>query len=162
MSCLQGGPYISDDVRALFFIKCNTYLTRRISEYWLWWWAQSFASLFLVPGQPLNFKAEPESETSILLSWTPPRSDTIASYELVYRDGDQGEEVRVINLSFVGKIYMKRGPWPKQPKWVFGAFEDGSQKKKKTIVIDKMLFDLVFQARYYSIIRSQQNKAYMR
>ncbi|NP_001355920.1 receptor-type tyrosine-protein phosphatase delta isoform 5 precursor [Mus musculus] len=45
-----------------------------------------------VPGQPLNFKAEPESETSILLSWTPPRSDTIASYELVYRDGDQGEE----------------------------------------------------------------------
>lgn len=50
----------------------------------------------LVPGQPLNFKAEPESETSILLSWTPPRSDTIASYELVYRDGEQGEEVRLI------------------------------------------------------------------
>nr|XP_034358747.1 receptor-type tyrosine-protein phosphatase delta isoform X13 [Arvicanthis niloticus] len=48
-----------------------------------------------VPGQPLNFKAEPESETSILLSWTPPRSDTIASYELVYRDGDQGEEHRI-------------------------------------------------------------------
>nr|XP_021505588.1 receptor-type tyrosine-protein phosphatase delta isoform X6 [Meriones unguiculatus] len=48
-----------------------------------------------VPGQPLNFKAEPESETSILLSWTPPRSDTIASYELVYRDGEQGEEQRV-------------------------------------------------------------------
>ncbi|XP_032758492.1 receptor-type tyrosine-protein phosphatase delta isoform X33 [Rattus rattus] len=48
-----------------------------------------------VPGQPLNFKAEPESETSILLSWTPPRSDTIASYELVYRDGDPGEEQRI-------------------------------------------------------------------
>nr|XP_032659289.1 receptor-type tyrosine-protein phosphatase delta isoform X37 [Chelonoidis abingdonii] len=48
-----------------------------------------------VPGQPLNFKAEPESETSILLSWTPPRSDTISSYELVYKDGDQGEEQRV-------------------------------------------------------------------
>ncbi|XP_041488263.1 receptor-type tyrosine-protein phosphatase delta isoform X40 [Microtus oregoni] len=48
-----------------------------------------------VPGQPLNFKAEPESETSILLSWTPPRSDTIASYELVYRDGEQGEEQRI-------------------------------------------------------------------
>ncbi|XP_040613210.1 receptor-type tyrosine-protein phosphatase delta isoform X36 [Mesocricetus auratus] len=48
-----------------------------------------------VPGQPLNFKAEPESETSILLSWTPPRSDTIASYELVYRDGEQGEEERI-------------------------------------------------------------------
>ncbi|XP_074788746.1 receptor-type tyrosine-protein phosphatase delta isoform X16 [Athene noctua] len=45
-----------------------------------------------VPGQPLNFKAEPESETSILLSWTPPRSDTISSYELVYKDGEHGEE----------------------------------------------------------------------
>lgn len=49
----------------------------------------------LVPGQPLNFKAEPESETSILLSWTPPRSDTISSYELVYKDGEHGEEQRV-------------------------------------------------------------------
>uniref|UniRef100_A0A8C3XHX5 Receptor-type tyrosine-protein phosphatase S n=1 Tax=Cyanoderma ruficeps TaxID=181631 RepID=A0A8C3XHX5_9PASS len=48
-----------------------------------------------VPGQPLNFKAEPESETSILLSWTPPRSDTISSYELVYKDGEHGEEVSV-------------------------------------------------------------------
>nr|XP_051714086.1 receptor-type tyrosine-protein phosphatase delta isoform X22 [Oryctolagus cuniculus] len=48
-----------------------------------------------VPGQPLNFKAEPESETSILLSWTPPRSDTIANYELVYKDGEQGEEQRI-------------------------------------------------------------------
>ncbi|KAM6182615.1 receptor-type tyrosine-protein phosphatase delta isoform 11-T11 [Erethizon dorsatum] len=48
-----------------------------------------------VPGQPLNFKAEPESETSILLSWTPPRSDTIASYELVYKDGEHGEEQRI-------------------------------------------------------------------
>uniref|UniRef100_A0A669QC75 Receptor-type tyrosine-protein phosphatase S n=1 Tax=Phasianus colchicus TaxID=9054 RepID=A0A669QC75_PHACC len=48
-----------------------------------------------VPGQPLNFKAEPESETSILLSWTPPRSDTISSYELVYKDGEHGEEHRV-------------------------------------------------------------------
>ncbi|XP_060988758.1 receptor-type tyrosine-protein phosphatase delta isoform X15 [Dama dama] len=48
-----------------------------------------------VPGQPLNFKAEPESETSILLSWMPPRSDTIASYELVYKDGEHGEEQRI-------------------------------------------------------------------
>ncbi|XP_051498234.1 receptor-type tyrosine-protein phosphatase delta isoform X25 [Apus apus] len=48
-----------------------------------------------VPGQPLNFKAEPESETSILLSWTPPRSDTISSYELIYKDGEHGEEQRV-------------------------------------------------------------------
>lgn len=60
----------------------------------------------LVPGQPLNFKAEPESETSILLSWTPPRSDTISSYELVYKDGEHGEEVseetiRLLNLWWV-------------------------------------------------------------
>ncbi|XP_036710197.1 receptor-type tyrosine-protein phosphatase delta isoform X30 [Balaenoptera musculus] len=48
-----------------------------------------------VPGQPLNFKAEPESETSILLSWTPPRSDTIANYELVYKDGEHGKEQRI-------------------------------------------------------------------
>uniref|UniRef100_A0A8D0GCX0 Receptor-type tyrosine-protein phosphatase S n=1 Tax=Sphenodon punctatus TaxID=8508 RepID=A0A8D0GCX0_SPHPU len=48
-----------------------------------------------VPGQPLNFKAEPESETSILLSWTPPRTDTISNYELVYKDGDQGAEQRI-------------------------------------------------------------------
>ncbi|XP_004373548.1 receptor-type tyrosine-protein phosphatase delta isoform X4 [Trichechus manatus latirostris] len=48
-----------------------------------------------VPGQPLNFRAEPESETSILLSWTPPRSDTIANYELVYKDGEHGEEQRI-------------------------------------------------------------------
>ncbi|XP_068091446.1 receptor-type tyrosine-protein phosphatase delta isoform X39 [Hyperolius riggenbachi] len=45
-----------------------------------------------VPSQPLNFKAEAESETSILLSWTPPRSDTISSYELYYKEGDQTEE----------------------------------------------------------------------
>ncbi|KAG8455154.1 hypothetical protein GDO86_001382 [Hymenochirus boettgeri] len=45
-----------------------------------------------VPSQPLNFKAEPESETSILLSWTPPRSDTISSYDLYYKEGDHTEE----------------------------------------------------------------------
>ncbi|XP_039212073.1 receptor-type tyrosine-protein phosphatase delta isoform X39 [Crotalus tigris] len=48
-----------------------------------------------VPGQPLNFKAEPESETSILLSWTPPRSDTISNYDLVYKDGEHSEEQRI-------------------------------------------------------------------
>ncbi|XP_072260373.1 receptor-type tyrosine-protein phosphatase delta isoform X27 [Pyxicephalus adspersus] len=46
-----------------------------------------------VPSQPLNFKAEAESETSILLSWTPPRSDTILNYELYYKEGDQAEEL---------------------------------------------------------------------
>ncbi|XP_063311189.1 receptor-type tyrosine-protein phosphatase delta isoform X3 [Pelobates fuscus] len=45
-----------------------------------------------VPSQPLNFKAEAESETSILLSWSPPRSDTIANYELYYKEGEHGEE----------------------------------------------------------------------
>ncbi|XP_075452475.1 receptor-type tyrosine-protein phosphatase delta isoform X27 [Ascaphus truei] len=45
-----------------------------------------------VPSQPLHFKAEPESETSILLSWTPPRSDTISNYELYYKEGDHAEE----------------------------------------------------------------------
>ncbi|XP_041419917.1 receptor-type tyrosine-protein phosphatase S isoform X27 [Xenopus laevis] len=45
-----------------------------------------------VPSQPLNFKAEPESETSILLSWTPPRSDTISSYDLYYKEGEHAEE----------------------------------------------------------------------
>ncbi|XP_054991908.1 receptor-type tyrosine-protein phosphatase delta isoform X7 [Sorex araneus] len=48
-----------------------------------------------VPGQPLSFRAEPESETSILLSWAPPRSDSIANYELVYKDGEHGEEQRI-------------------------------------------------------------------
>uniref|UniRef100_A0A8C5LZV6 Receptor-type tyrosine-protein phosphatase S n=1 Tax=Leptobrachium leishanense TaxID=445787 RepID=A0A8C5LZV6_9ANUR len=45
-----------------------------------------------VPSQPLNFKAEAESETSILLSWSPPRSDTISNYELYYKEGEHGEE----------------------------------------------------------------------
>ncbi|KAG9486714.1 hypothetical protein GDO78_006867 [Eleutherodactylus coqui] len=49
-----------------------------------------------VPSQPLNFKAEAESETSILLSWTPPRSDTISSYKLYYKEGDHAEEQSVI------------------------------------------------------------------
>ncbi|XP_072008708.1 receptor-type tyrosine-protein phosphatase delta isoform X39 [Engystomops pustulosus] len=48
-----------------------------------------------VPSQPLNFKAEAESETSILLSWTPPRSDTISSYKLYYKEGDHSEEQTV-------------------------------------------------------------------
>ncbi|XP_044128413.1 receptor-type tyrosine-protein phosphatase delta isoform X15 [Bufo gargarizans] len=48
-----------------------------------------------VPSQPLNFKAEAESETSILLSWTPPRSDTISRYKLYYKEGDHAEEQSV-------------------------------------------------------------------
>ncbi|XP_051785971.1 receptor-type tyrosine-protein phosphatase delta isoform X22 [Erpetoichthys calabaricus] len=48
-----------------------------------------------VPPQPTNFKAEAKSETSILLSWTPPKADAILDYELVYKKGEQGEEQRV-------------------------------------------------------------------
>ncbi|KAG2466367.1 PTPRF phosphatase, partial [Polypterus senegalus] len=48
-----------------------------------------------VPAQPTNFKAEAKSETSILLSWTPPKADAILDYELVYKKGEQGEEQRV-------------------------------------------------------------------
>lgn len=69
-------------------------------------------SCFSVPGQPLNFKAEPESETSILLSWTPPRSDTIANYELVYKDGEHGEEVGLcshVNIHYIEAIFEFRG-----------------------------------------------------
>uniref|UniRef100_UPI00398E68BA receptor-type tyrosine-protein phosphatase delta-like isoform X8 n=1 Tax=Pristiophorus japonicus TaxID=55135 RepID=UPI00398E68BA len=45
-----------------------------------------------VPSQPNNFKAEPKSDTSIMLSWTPLRQDTIIRYELYYRERDYGKE----------------------------------------------------------------------
>ncbi|XP_063770076.1 receptor-type tyrosine-protein phosphatase delta isoform X6 [Pseudophryne corroboree] len=45
-----------------------------------------------VPSQPLGFKAEAQSETSILLSWNAPRSDTISGYELYYKEENQEEE----------------------------------------------------------------------
>ncbi|XP_041059665.1 receptor-type tyrosine-protein phosphatase delta-like isoform X1 [Carcharodon carcharias] len=45
-----------------------------------------------VPGQPLNFKATPKSETSIELLWTAPREDKVISYELYYRDEELGKE----------------------------------------------------------------------
>ena len=47
-----------------------------------------------VPGQPMNFRAEAKSETSIGLSWSPPRQESIIKYELLYREGDHGREVR--------------------------------------------------------------------
>ncbi|ELR46649.1 Receptor-type tyrosine-protein phosphatase S, partial [Bos mutus] len=46
-----------------------------------------------VPGQPMNFRAEAKSETSIGLSWSPPRQESIIKYELLYREGDHGREV---------------------------------------------------------------------
>uniref|UniRef100_A0A670KHW0 protein-tyrosine-phosphatase n=1 Tax=Podarcis muralis TaxID=64176 RepID=A0A670KHW0_PODMU len=39
-----------------------------------------------VPGQPMNFRAEAKSDSSILLTWSPPRQDIILKYELVFKD----------------------------------------------------------------------------
>lgn len=49
--------------------------------------------LLPVPGQPMNFRAEAKSETSIGLSWSPPRLESIIKYELLFREGDHGREV---------------------------------------------------------------------
>ncbi|XP_029421177.1 receptor-type tyrosine-protein phosphatase S isoform X8 [Nannospalax galili] len=46
-----------------------------------------------VPGQPMNLRAEAKSETSIGLSWSAPRQDSIIKYELLFREGDRGREV---------------------------------------------------------------------
>ncbi|KAM6040118.1 receptor-type tyrosine-protein phosphatase S isoform 3-T5 [Theristicus caerulescens] len=46
-----------------------------------------------VPGQPMNFQAEAKTETSIVLSWSPPRQEIIVKYELLYKEGDRGREV---------------------------------------------------------------------
>ncbi|XP_025891047.1 receptor-type tyrosine-protein phosphatase S isoform X7 [Nothoprocta perdicaria] len=46
-----------------------------------------------VPGQPMNFRAEAKTETSIVLLWSPPRQEIIVKYELLYREGDHGREV---------------------------------------------------------------------
>uniref|UniRef100_G3SPU3 protein-tyrosine-phosphatase n=1 Tax=Loxodonta africana TaxID=9785 RepID=G3SPU3_LOXAF len=48
-----------------------------------------------VPGQPMNFRAEAKSETSIGLSWSPPRQESIIKYELLFREGDHGREPQV-------------------------------------------------------------------
>uniref|UniRef100_A0A8C6VFI5 protein-tyrosine-phosphatase n=1 Tax=Naja naja TaxID=35670 RepID=A0A8C6VFI5_NAJNA len=39
-----------------------------------------------VPGQPMNFRAEAKSESTILLTWSPPRQDIILKYELLYKE----------------------------------------------------------------------------
>uniref|UniRef100_A0A8C5XR05 Receptor-type tyrosine-protein phosphatase S n=1 Tax=Microcebus murinus TaxID=30608 RepID=A0A8C5XR05_MICMU len=46
-----------------------------------------------VPGQPMNLRAEAKSETSIALSWSPPRQESVVKYELLFREGDHGREV---------------------------------------------------------------------
>uniref|UniRef100_A0A8C5JGZ8 protein-tyrosine-phosphatase n=1 Tax=Junco hyemalis TaxID=40217 RepID=A0A8C5JGZ8_JUNHY len=45
-----------------------------------------------VPGQPMNFRAEAKTETSIVLSWSPPRQEIIVKYELLYKEGDHSKE----------------------------------------------------------------------
>lgn len=57
----------------------------------------------LVPSQPLDFKGEAKSETSILLSWVAPSTQggpesQITGYELVYRRVDDTEEVRMTDV----------------------------------------------------------------
>nr|XP_056701450.1 receptor-type tyrosine-protein phosphatase S isoform X1 [Euleptes europaea] len=44
-----------------------------------------------VPGQPMNFRAEAKSESTILLTWSPPRQDLIVKYELIYKGENQKE-----------------------------------------------------------------------
>ncbi|KAL4679725.1 hypothetical protein H8959_009375 [Pygathrix nigripes] len=46
-----------------------------------------------LPGQPMNLRAEARSETSITLTWSPPRQESIIKYELLFREGDHGREV---------------------------------------------------------------------
>lgn len=41
----------------------------------------------------MNLRAEAKSETSIGLSWSPPRQESIIRYELLFREGDRGREV---------------------------------------------------------------------
>uniref|UniRef100_A0A8C4TN33 protein-tyrosine-phosphatase n=1 Tax=Erpetoichthys calabaricus TaxID=27687 RepID=A0A8C4TN33_ERPCA len=48
-----------------------------------------------VPGQPMNFRAEALSDTSIRLSWDPPRQENIIKYDLHYKEGEHGQEIHV-------------------------------------------------------------------
>lgn len=43
----------------------------------------------------MNFRAEAKTETSIVLSWSPPRQEIIVKYELLYREGEHSKEVSV-------------------------------------------------------------------
>ncbi|XP_039623041.1 LOW QUALITY PROTEIN: receptor-type tyrosine-protein phosphatase S [Polypterus senegalus] len=48
-----------------------------------------------VPGQPMNFRSEALSDTSIRLSWDPPRQENIIKYDLHYKEGEHGQEIHV-------------------------------------------------------------------
>lgn len=42
----------------------------------------------------MNFRAEAVSDTSIQLSWDPPRQENIIKFDLHYREGEHGKEVK--------------------------------------------------------------------
>ncbi|XP_078723777.1 receptor-type tyrosine-protein phosphatase delta-like isoform X7 [Lampetra fluviatilis] len=62
-----------------------------------------------VPGQPVNLKAEAESDSSILLCWTPPHYGDITSYELSIRHGDNKEEVVMLEPTMT---FLREGLQP--------------------------------------------------
>ncbi|CAM9757490.1 unnamed protein product [Lampetra planeri] len=62
-----------------------------------------------VPGQPVNLKAEAESDSSILLCWTPPHYGDITSYELSIRHGDNQEEVVMLEPTMT---FLREGLQP--------------------------------------------------
>uniref|UniRef100_A0A8C4V213 Receptor-type tyrosine-protein phosphatase F n=1 Tax=Falco tinnunculus TaxID=100819 RepID=A0A8C4V213_FALTI len=53
-----------------------------------------------VPAQPADFQAEAESDTRILLTWLPASQERITKYELLYWEGEDGTQVRIMPLSF--------------------------------------------------------------
>ncbi len=72
-----------------------------------------YYNIFIVPSQPTDFKGEAKSETSILLSWNPPtqtgQDNQIVGYELLYKKGDDKEEVRTWTV--VGKRLRSSHNW---------------------------------------------------
>ncbi|XP_073400593.1 receptor-type tyrosine-protein phosphatase F isoform X12 [Dendrobates tinctorius] len=48
-----------------------------------------------VPAQPINFQAEAESDTRIMLTWRNIQQERIVSYELLYWEGEDGPQQKV-------------------------------------------------------------------
>jgi hypothetical protein len=74
----------------------------------------------LVPGQPMNLRAEAKSETSIGLSWSAPRQESVIKYELLFREGDRGREVPGLDgwlgMSWVGPA--RQAPMASRQSWL--------------------------------------------
>ncbi len=81
-------------------------------------------SIIIVPSQPTDFKSEAKSETSILLSWNPPtqtgQDNQIVGYELLYKKGDDKEEVRTWTV--VGKRLHLFQNWFHCSGWLYKLF----------------------------------------